>query len=81
MAKKRKTKPKPKVSALRELAEMIAEGLFTAGDVGRTKAVRLVLEADDGGDLGGWCEKAVADQIFDFLDEHAEVAVLADAHQ
>lgn len=83
MAKKRKTKPKPKlkVSALRELAEMIAERLFTAGNVGGTKAARLVLEREGGGDLGGWCEKAAADQIEDLLDEHATIAVLADCHQ
>lgn len=50
----------------RELAEAIARDLFTNGF--RERATRLVLTDDENGKpLGGWCEKAVADRVEEFL--------------
>lgn len=45
----------------RELAQRIADALFTNG--AGQEARRLVLELDGGRDGGGWCKKAVADRI------------------
>lgn len=49
----------------RKLAEQIAADLFTSP---AGKADRLVL-IHEGRDLGGWCEKAVADWIEKRLNE------------
>ena len=52
----------------RQVAETIAQDLFTNGNGDRAK--RLVSELPDGRDGGGWCESAVVDRIAMMLDRH-----------
>ena len=49
----------------RLLAELIARDLFENGN--HQIADRLVLTSENGHDLGGWCESAVVDRIFESL--------------
>lgn len=53
--------PSKPALATRELANRIAEKLFTNG--WGKRAERLVLELPDGSDGGGWCEKSAAHEI------------------
>ena len=60
----------------RQLAEKIAERLFTNGVGKRAERLKLVIDpkgSEPERDLGGWCERAAADQIEKILDETAAV--------
>lgn len=59
--------------SLRQLSKAIAERIFTDGAM--RKATRLALEYDGRQDGDGWCEGAIADQIYAGLD-HALTAGL-----
>lgn len=67
MAKKKQ--PPRESLAIRKVSELIAERLFTTGSVESEIADRLA-QLKDGRDMGGWCQGAVADQIYNVLDEH-----------
>jgi len=54
-----------------QTAQWIAESLFVNGQ--GEQADRLVLTSADGKDLGGWCRRAVVDQIMKTLDEVRQV--------
>jgi hypothetical protein len=51
----------------KQLAKAITDKLFING-FGEV-ANRLVMESDNGKDIGGWCRLAVEDQIKEVLDE------------
>ena len=57
-----KLSPDARRKRLRRLAARIAGDLFTNG--AGHHATRLVLELNDGGNGGGWSEKAAADRIY-----------------
>lgn len=66
-----------------EKAKQIAEFLFTsaAGSSRERKAVRLVLIDENGKDLGGWSERAVARWVAEFLStpDAADIDAALDA--
>lgn len=66
MATAKKTKPKESL-AIRKVSELIAERLFTTGD---DKVSDRLVQMKDDRDRGGWCQGAVADQVYSVLDEH-----------
>ncbi len=56
-------------AALREaLAEQITEDLFTNGAGERAERLVLTVDGPPKRDLGGWCERAMADRIGDLID-------------
>jgi hypothetical protein len=60
----------------RQLAEKIAERLFTNGSGKRAERLKLVIDpagSQPERDLGGWGERAAADQIEKIMDETAAV--------
>ena len=58
----------PKV---RQLAERIAERLFTNGSAERAQRLVLTIDQPVSRDLGGWSEQAAVDQIADVLTRGA----------
>lgn len=53
------------VESIRKAIELATDRLFTNG-VGE-HAERLVLTSASGKDLGGWCKKAVVDQLIEAI--------------
>ncbi len=52
-------------SVVRQLAQRIADDLFTNGN--GDVAIRLMLEREDGRYLGGWSKKPLVDRIVHIL--------------